>query len=166
MQIPLDIDTGIAIPIGIAIPVSIMDGRYQPVVLRSTADALHQPTSIWRPNMAKRLYAQGDIVLELVEDAEPARGLMPEDADGAVVLARGELTGHRHAFHGGGVTLFRDDALARDLPRSLYVGHVTITAPSADLRHEEHATITLPAGTYRVRRQQEWEGNTTVLMWE
>jgi hypothetical protein len=116
--------------------------------------------------MTTRLYAQGDIVLELVEDAEPSRDPLPKDADGAVVLARGEHTGHRHAFHGGSVTLFRDDALARDLPRALYIGHVKIGAACADLRHEEHAAITLPAGTYRVRRQQEWEGNTAVLMWE
>lgn len=106
--------------------------------------------------MATRLYAQGDIILELVEDATPAAAL-PRDSDGAVVLARGELTGHRHAFYGSGVTLFRNDELARDLPPALYIGHVKVNAPSADLQHEEHATISLPAGTYRVRRQQEWQ---------
>src|SRR5262245_10615060 len=115
--------------------------------------------------MATMLYAQGDIILELVEDANPAAPLS-HDPDGAVVLARGELTGHRHAFYDGGVTLFRDDALARDLPPALYIGHVKISAPSADLRHEEHATISLPAGTYRVRRQQEWEPRGPQLVWE
>ena len=115
--------------------------------------------------MHGKLYAQGDIILELVEDAEPTRTL-PNDADGAIVLARGELTGHRHAFYGSGVTLFRDDALGRNLAPELYVAHVRISAPSADLRHEEHATITLPAGTYRVRRQQEWEGEGPQLLWE
>jgi hypothetical protein len=115
--------------------------------------------------MTKKLYAQGDIVLELVENATPTR-LLPNDADGATVLARGELTGHRHAFYGGGVTLFRDDALARDVPLALYLGHIKISAPSADLRHEEHGTISLPAGTYRVRRQQEWESSGPQLIWE
>lgn len=115
--------------------------------------------------MATKLYAQGDIILELVEDASPTV-LLPHEPDGVVVLARGELTGHRHAFHGGGVTLFRDEALARDLPPALYVGHVKVSAPSADLRHEEHATISLPAGTYRVRRQQEWEPRGPQLVWE
>jgi hypothetical protein len=96
------------------------------------------------------------------------RHLLPPDADGAVVLRRGELTGHRHAFYGYGVTLFRDDALARDVPPALYIGHVQVSAPSADLQHEEHATITLPAGTYRVRRQQEWELSLggSQLVWE
>lgn len=115
--------------------------------------------------MATKLYAQGDIILERVEDVEP-NGLLPGDADGAVVLARGELTGHRHAFRGEGVTLFRDEALARGVPRDLYIGHIRISGPSAGLRHEEHATITLPAGTYRVRRQQEWESGGTNLLWE
>jgi hypothetical protein len=113
--------------------------------------------------MTTKLYAQGDIILKLVEEATPGMPLS-NDADGAVVLARGELTGHRHAFYDGGVTLFRNDALARATP--LYIGHVKISAPCADLRHEEHATITLPAGTYRVSRQQEWEGGDSLLLWE
>ena len=62
--------------------------------------------------MTRRLYAQGDVVLEPVEDAQPSADLLPNDPDGAVVLARGEFTGHRHAFFGEGVTLFRDDVLA------------------------------------------------------
>jgi hypothetical protein len=112
------------------------------------------------------LYAQGDIMLERVEDAKP-RNLLPSDDDGAVVLARGEMTEHRHAFFGGGVTLFRDDARARDVPPALYVGHVKIGAASADLQHEEHATITLPAGTYRVRRQREWDASgDPSLIWD
>jgi hypothetical protein len=102
-----------------------------------------------------KLYAQGDIILEAVDDVAPLAPL-PADPDGAVVLARGEETGHRHAFHGG-ATLFRDEALARDIPPELYVGHVKIDAPGAALRHEEHATVALPAGTYRVRRQREWD---------
>ena len=115
--------------------------------------------------MTTKLYAQGDIILELVEDARPSN-LLPGDPDGATVLARGELTGHRHAFYERGVTFFRDDALARELPPGLYLGHVRIDALSADLRHEEHATITLPAGTYRVRRQREWDGSSDMLIWE
>src|SRR5262245_13537376 len=115
--------------------------------------------------MTTELHAHGGIILEVVDDAAPGVPL-PRDPDGAVVLARGELTGHRHAFHGFGVTLFRNDALARDLPPALYIGHVKVSAPSADLRHEEHATISLPAGTYRVRRQQEWEPRGPQLVWE
>ena len=102
-----------------------------------------------------KLYAQGDIILEAVDDANPTAAINI-DPDAAVVLARGEVTGHRHAFYGGGVTMFRDDALARGVPADLYLGHIKIAQAPADLRHEEHATITVPPGTYRVRRQREW----------
>lgn len=103
----------------------------------------------------RRLYAQGDVILELVEDAKPTKSINV-DPDGAVVLARGEVTGHRHAFYSGAV-MFRDDGLAREVPNELYIGHVKIAAKEgAELRHEEHDTIHLPVGTYRVRRQREW----------
>src|SRR5262249_55986848 len=96
-------------------------------------------------------YAQGDILLERVEDQSPTGKLVQRDPDGAVVLARGEVTGHRHAFYHGDVVMFRDNALARDIPPELYVGHIRVKADSAQLQHEEHAVITLPRGTYRVR---------------
>jgi hypothetical protein len=107
-----------------------------------------------------KLYFQGDLCIEPVADAEllDARAV-PAALDGAIVLAEGEATGHRHAFYRGEVALFRDDALARDLPPDLYVGHVRINAETAELRHEEHDTITLPKGLYRVRRQREFDGN-------
>lgn len=100
--------------------------------------------------------AQGDLLIERVEDIPPRGTLLPSAADGAVVLAEGETSGHRHAIFEQ-VTLFRDDGLARDIPNGLYVGHVRVEAPSARLVHEEHDAITLPKGTYRVRRQRELE---------
>ena len=104
-----------------------------------------------------QLYAQGDILLELIEEATPAD---PSEAGegGTIVLARGEATGHRHVLSGGRAAFYRDDAAARDIPSDLYIGHVRIDGASAELRHEEHATVTVPRGTYRVRRQREWEG--------
>jgi hypothetical protein len=116
--------------------------------------------------MARKLYAQGDILLEEVENATPVE-VMPHDRDGAIVLARGEITGHRHTFHSGNVVMFRDAALARDVPPQLYLGHIRIDATPAELQHEEHATVTLPAGTYRVRRQREWDViGQPLLIWE
>lgn len=103
-----------------------------------------------------KLFAQGDILLELVPDVPPSGEMLGRDADGACVLAEGELTGHRHAIRDA-VTFFRDDGLARDIPPGLYVGHLKIDGPDARLLHEEHAPITLPHGTYRVRRQREAE---------
>ncbi len=104
----------------------------------------------------KKFYAQGDIILERVADATPTEAINI-DPDNAVVLARGEVTGHRHAFYSGAV-MFRDDALARDVPAALYLGHIKIADKAgAVLKHEEHDAIQLPAGTYRVRRQREFD---------
>jgi hypothetical protein len=100
-------------------------------------------------------HAQGDIIIERVADAKAG---MPEpvDPDGAIVLARGEVTGHRHRFTGdSGVVMFRDDGLARELAPELYIGHVAVPEAGDNLLHEEHGTINLPPGTYRIRRQRE-----------
>jgi hypothetical protein len=102
------------------------------------------------------LFAQGDLLIERVADIPPSGTLLNSGRDGAMVLAEGETTGHRHAIYDR-VTMFRDDALARDIPVGLYVGHVTVDGPSARLEHQEHDAITLPKGTYRVRRQRELE---------
>jgi hypothetical protein len=101
------------------------------------------------------IYAQGDLLIERVDDVEPLGAMISPDAAGVLVLAEGELSGHRHVIFGP-VTMFRDDALAREVPSGLYIGHVKV-AGSAVMQHEEHAPITLLEGTYRVRRQREVE---------
>ena len=111
--------------------------------------------------MKRQFYAQGDIVLERVPDGTSGAKAIASaiDPDNSVVLARGEMTGHRHRFlPNSNVLFFRDDALARDIPSRLYLGHVKIADKGgAELRHEEHETIKLPQGTYRVRRQREFD---------
>jgi hypothetical protein len=103
-----------------------------------------------------RLCAQGDILVERVDDA-PVSGQILNAPDAvAVVVAEGELTGHHHKVLGC-VTLYRDDALARDIPDNLYIGHLQVAGPGARLEHDEHAPITLTPGTYRVRRQRHLE---------
>jgi len=105
--------------------------------------------------MMTEIFAQGDLLLERVPDCLPS-GAVAENTEGAaMVLAEGEASGHRHAIRER-VRMFRDDRLARDVPAGLYVGHVQVCTPSARVTHEEHAPITLPRGTYRVRRQREF----------
>lgn len=100
------------------------------------------------------IFAQGDLLIERVPDVAPS-GTIEENTEGtALVLAEGEESGHRHAIRER-VTMFRDDRLARDIPEGLYVGHVWIGSCYARVTHEEHAPLTLPRGTYRVRRQRE-----------
>ena len=102
----------------------------------------------------RKLYAQGDVLIERV-DAAPEDGTpIARDPDGAVVLARGEITGHRHAIYGSpNVAMFRDDALARAMP-NLYIGNLKIVGDGVVVKHEEHAPIDLPPGDYVVRQQR------------
>ena len=109
------------------------------------------------------MFAQGDLLIERVADIEPSGTLLPPDATGACVLADGEFTGHRHAIYDR-VTMFRDDALGRDIPAALYVGHVKVEGGSALIHHQEHAPIALTQGTYRVRRQREIEPGDVVVV--
>jgi hypothetical protein len=103
-----------------------------------------------------RLCAQGDLLIERVDDAPLSGTIVQAVAEGSAVIAQGEATGHHHRLLGA-VTMYRDDALAREIPSGLYVAHVRIDGPTAQLQHEEHAPITLPQGSYRVRRQRQLE---------
>jgi hypothetical protein len=122
---------------------------------KKNGSIVHLQESQGGPPM-KEIFAQGDMLIERVPDVVPS-GRIAQNTDGAaMVLAEGEATGHRHAIWER-VVMFRDDGLARDIPADLYVGHVKIDAPSARVTHDEHAPLTLPRGTYRVRRQRELE---------
>jgi hypothetical protein len=103
-----------------------------------------------------RLYAQGDILVEKVEAAAVSGQIVHTAKGGSATIAEGEATGHSHRL-GGTFTWYRDDALARDIPTGLYVGHVQVQRPAAHLTHEEHAPLALEEGTYRLRRQRQLE---------
>lgn len=101
--------------------------------------------------MTKQFQArQGDVMIRSVS-AIPA-GAQPVETKGRVVLAYGEVTGHAHAFYGGRVTMYRDDALARTFLR-IEAGP---SGEGQDLKHEEHSTIAVPPGDYEVIRQREY----------
>ena len=102
------------------------------------------------------IYAQGDLLIERVGDVSASGARLHPGEDGAFVLAEGEVTGHRHAIFDK-VTFFRDDALARDIPDGLYVGHVRVEKAGVQIEHDEHDSIPLTPGTWRVRRQREIE---------
>lgn len=95
------------------------------------------------------LYRQGDILLAPI-DIVPD-GTYPIDAeDGRLILARGEITGHHHS-----ITDTADvELVTADEAAELYL-LVHGSEPVA-LTHQEHATIELPPGNYRVVRQREY----------
>lgn len=95
-----------------------------------------------------RIYRQGDVMIQGPID-RPA-GLVELKTTGRAILALGEATGHHHSFAPGTATLL---APAKDAPECT---HVEIAAALAELEHQEHATITLEPGCYRVIRQREY----------
>lgn len=93
------------------------------------------------------MYRQGDVyivpVASVPEKLEPVAR-----ESGRVVLAHGEVTGHAHAIKAEGAALFRD-------PKLMAV-FMTVTGDPVALEHDEHSTITLPAGNYQIIRQREY----------
>ena len=91
-------------------------------------------------------YRQGDVFIERTKDKVTGKPV-PRDAQGRVVLAYGEVTGHAHAIYGAQVLMFRDDALARTF--------LTVKE-KAELVHEEHDTIVIEPGDYEIIHQREY----------
>lgn len=91
--------------------------------------------------MAKvKQYRQGDLLfVEVSRVPETARKL------GHSIVQEGEATGHAHQFVGDVAVLYEDGDV-----KFLEALHDT------PVSHEEHATITLPKGFYKVVRQREY----------
>ena len=91
--------------------------------------------------MAKH-YRQGDVMLIEVKRAPAGT----EIARRRLVLAEGEVTGHAHVIE-------QEDAVMLTTAESATFVRL---AKKAQLIHQEHATIDLEPGTYRVVRQREY----------
>jgi hypothetical protein len=120
-------------------------------------------SSSGRTDSSISMCAQGDILLERV-DGLPTTGDAAETAEpDLIVLAHGELSGHRHTVRGR-VRLIHDVARARDIPQGLYLGHLHVVGAPARLEHEQHAAIALQPGTYRVRCQRHLEPGDAAIV--
>lgn len=88
-----------------------------------------------------RMYRQGDV---LILEAKPGRGERTVAND--KILVYGESTGHAHRVQSDTATVY--DAF----------GGKEVDAPNGfALVHEEHDTIEIPEGYYRVIRQREYD---------
>ena len=93
--------------------------------------------------MTRSHYRQGDVMLVRVDRVpEGAK----EVARRSLVLAEGEVTGHTHRI------VDEDAVMLTTAEAATFVK----LAKKSQLVHEEHATIDIPAGTYRVVRQREY----------
>jgi hypothetical protein len=91
-------------------------------------------------------YRQGDVLITMTGEAIPETAKPLARDRGRCVLAYGEVTGHAHVITGP-AELFDSD---RPGVRYIRVGD------GAELAHEEHGMIALPAGTGIVQVQREY----------
>ncbi len=94
----------------------------------------------------RKIYRQGDVLLELVVDEIPI-GVEIRRTRRGLVLQEGEVTGHAHRIAQRSAKLYRTEEDAR---------YMRVTAP-VKLEHEEHSTVTIPVGTYRVSIHSEYQ---------
>lgn len=119
-------------------------------------------------------FRQGDIMLVKIE--KPDNSEFVGAKTGEVVLALGEVTGHKHRFtdDSGVIGMITKETAANSFSKEdgvdisgssidkkwigepTDISRVVVPSQGADLVHEEHDTIKVPAGTYEVRRQQEF----------
>ena len=97
-----------------------------------------------------KVYWQGDIPIIQIDKLPDGPATKVEDG----VIARGEVTGHPHAIRSGGAAM-------------LYIiaGQMYIHALRAvEIDHNEHGTIILPMGVFKINREREYtpEGLRTV----
>jgi hypothetical protein len=94
-------------------------------------------------------YRQGDVFITRINSIPETATVVPRD-NNKVILAYGDVTGHCHAIDATGVSLLRHEG----------VSYLEIAEALAELHHDEHATIQLPAGKYAVRIQREYTPET------
>lgn len=104
------------------------------------------------------MFRQGDVLLV------PVKGIPTNYkklvTKGAIILALGEVTGHSHALTAAtwlvdacaDIAETRAFATGAMIDRPLYVEVVEDTT----LTHQEHDTLAIPVGIYRVIRQREY----------
>lgn len=92
---------------------------------------------------------QGDILFEAA-NAVP-KGAKKVSATTRYIIAEGEATGHHHSV------VCAPDVEMYEHEGTLYL---RVSREGVQVEHQEHAPITLPQGTFRVRRQREYTPET------
>lgn len=99
---------------------------------------------------SRSIYRQGDVLLVPCSGV-PAEAVPQSIQNGRVVLAEGERTGHAHTMLADRVAFFREDGAGSG-------GYLRVGgADPVALNHEEHATVEVAPGNYRVIQQREYQ---------
>ena len=91
------------------------------------------------------IFRQGDVLVVSV-DSIPSEVTAVKRENGSIVLAHGEVTGHCHAIK---------NRVAKFYEAGTGERYLDLQQQSA-LTHQEHGTINIPAGKYKVIRQREY----------
>jgi hypothetical protein len=97
------------------------------------------------------MYRQGDLLF--IKTDEEVRGKEKNDR----IVLGSSVTGHDHKISAGKVFVVNRDDFDR-WQRGIPNFYVVIPAGGAKLTHNEHKTIPLSEGTYKVIRQREVNG--------
>lgn len=92
-----------------------------------------------------KMYRQGDVLLIPTKSIPPRAEPAPLE-NGRIILAHGEVTGHAHAITATATV----QKLAHDGVEYLRASDTVM------LTHEEHETIAVAPGTYRIQIQREY----------
>ena len=87
------------------------------------------------------LYQQGDVLFFKQDSDLPKNAELVTGTGSPVVFAESEATGHTHATSSHGVTLYK---VGEDQDQ------YCIVEDTAEVTHQEHNTVILPKGVYRV----------------
>jgi len=89
-------------------------------------------------------YQQGDVLIRPISTM-PTNGKPVERRQRGYVLADGESTGHAHVIEDE-IKMIESDGV-------LYIG----CESDVIVKHEEHASVTIPAGNYQIGIVQEYD---------
>ena len=108
-------------------------------------------------NKNMKHYRQGDVLITRVKSI-PAKA-QKQDKSKAIILAHGEVTGHHHILQTRDpADWWKDGEISPALDKPAEIGgSIYVRLPiGAQIVHDEHGRINLPAGNYRVSRQREY----------
>jgi hypothetical protein len=99
--------------------------------------------------MNKNIFRQGDILIVPIAEI-PTAAKRAKAKHRRLVLAEGEVTGHNHTIAD------RPSVDLLEVPSQDEL-FLLVKEGNALLEHQEHATITIPPGAYRIVRQREYD---------
>lgn len=94
---------------------------------------------------------QGDILFELVESKDHAFLQLNEDG----IVAHGEISGHKHVLQQHASLYVRPQTQRGRNEEDLRIGYI-IADKDTSVVHDEHATIPLEKGIWKVSQQREF----------